>query len=161
MRLRNILVVEDSDEDFETVQDVARQRRILHPIVRAASGSECLRLLRLWREPPQLPPLPPSPPLPQLPVTQRYRDALPLLVLLDLNTPGDDGRDVLRQMRSDERLAALPVVVLSASANPRDLQFCFANGANSYHVKPVAHVMHLKVLQAIFDYWLGSAVLPD
>jgi len=161
MRLRNILVVEDSDEDFETVQDVVRQRRILHPIVRAASGSECLRLLRLWRETPQLPPLPPLPPLPQLPVTQRCRDALPLLVLLDLNTPGDDGRDVLRQMRSDERLAALPVVVLSASANPRDLQFCFANGANSYHVKPVAHVMHLKVLQAIFDYWLGSAVLPD
>ncbi len=148
MRLPYILVVEDSDEDFETVQDAARQHGMPHPIVRAATGSDCLRLLRLCCE------------SSETPGTQRSRDPLPLLVLLDLNTPGDDGRDVLRQLRSDERLAALPVVVLSASANPRDLQFCYANGANAYHVKPVAHAMHLKVLQEIFDYWLGSVVLP-
>ena len=142
MRLRHILVVEDSEEDFETVKDAARQRGMLHPIVRADSGSECLHLLRLWRD------------------GQRSRDALPLLVLLDLNTPGDDGRDVLRQVRDDDVLGTLPMIVLSASANPRDLKFCYANGANAYHVKPVAHAMHLKVLQEIFDYWLGSVVLP-
>jgi CheY-like chemotaxis protein len=142
MRLRHILVVEGSNEDFETVQDAARHREMLNPIVRASSGSECLRLLQLWRDGP------------------RHHDTLPLLVLLDLNTPGDDGRDVLRQVRSDELLGALPLVVLSASANPRDVHFCYAHGANAYHVKPVAHAMHLKVLHEIFDYWLGSAVLP-
>ncbi len=145
MRPRHILVVEDCDDDFETVHDAARHCGVRHPIVRAASGGECLRLLHQWR---------------QLPDSPRSRDTLPLLVLLDLNTPGDDGRDVLLQVRSDDALCIIPVVVLSASANPRDLQFCYANGANAYHVKPVAHAMHLKVLHEIFGYWLGSAVLP-
>ncbi len=139
MRLRHIVVVEDSDEDFDTVQDAARRGGILHPIVRARSGAECLRLLR---------------------GSQGSREAPTLLVLLDLNTPGDDGRDVLREVRSEGALGTLPVVVLSASTNARDLQFCYANGANAYHVKPVDHALHLKVLQDIFAYWLGSVVLP-
>jgi CheY-like chemotaxis protein len=142
MRLRHILVVEDCDEDFATVQDAARHSGWLHPIVRAASGGDCMRQLRLCRE------------------GQRSRDMLPQLLLLDLNMPGDDGRDVLRQVRSDGVFGPLPVVVLTGSANPRDLQFCYANGANAYHVKPVDHSLHLKVLREIFDYWLGSIVLP-
>jgi len=132
-------VVEDSDEDFDTVQDAARRGGFLHSIVRVRSGGECLRLLHGG---------------------QGSRDALTVLVLLDLNTPGDDGRDVLREVRSDQTLGTLPVVVLSASANARDLKFCYANGANAYHVKPVDHANHLKVLQDIFAYWLGSVVLP-
>jgi CheY-like chemotaxis protein len=142
MRLRPILVVEDSDEDFETVQDAARRGAMLHPIVRARSGAECLRLLRPLRDSPG------------------SRDAQTLLLLLDLNTYGDDGRDVLREVRSDSALGTMPVVVLSASANARDLQFCYAHGANAYHVKPVDHALHLKVLQEIFAYWLVSVVLP-
>ena len=136
MRLRPIVVVEDSDEDFDTILDAARRGGILHPIVRARSGTECLRLLR------------------------DGRDRTTQLVLLDLNTPSDDGRDVLREVRGDDALGALPIVVLSASANARDLQFCYASGANAYHVKPVDHALHLKVLQDIFAYWLGSVVLP-
>jgi CheY-like chemotaxis protein len=139
MRLRHIVAVEDSDEDFDTIQDAARRGRILHPIVRAYSGADCLRLLRS---------------------SKGSRDAMAILVLLDLNTPGEDGRDVLRMVRTDDALAALPVVVLSASASPRDLHFCYAHGANAYHVKPVDHTLHLKVLLDIFAYWLGSAVLP-
>jgi CheY-like chemotaxis protein len=142
MSLRSILVVEDSDEDFATVEDAAQRDGIRHPIVRARSGTECLRLLWPWS------------------ASQPSRNALPLLVLLDLNTPGDDGREVLRQVRSDDKLGTLPVVVLSASANLFDLQFCYAHGANAYHVKPVDHAMHLKVMQGIFAYWLGSVVLP-
>jgi CheY-like chemotaxis protein len=142
MRLRPIVVVEDSDEDFDTVQDAARLGGMLHPIVRARSGAECLRLLRVR------------------PGSSGSRDTLPLLLLLDLNTPGDDGRDVLREVRSHDVLGTMPMVVLSASANARDLQFCYANGANAYHVKPVDHVLHLKVLEDIFAYWLSSVVLP-
>ena len=142
MRLRPILVVEDSDEDFETVQDAARQSGMQNPVLRARSGDECLQLLQMWR------------------TGMRSSDMLPLLVLLDLNTPCSDSRDVLGEVRRDELLGSLPVVVLSASASPRDLQFCYANGANAYHVKPVIYSMHLKVIQEIFNYWLGSAVLP-
>jgi CheY-like chemotaxis protein len=139
MRLRPIVAVEDSDEDFDTIQDAARRGGVLNPILRARSGAECLRLLDR---------------------SQGRHNDLALLVLLDLNTPGDDGRDVLHVVRNDAALSALPVVVLSASANTRDLQFCYAQGANAYHVKPVDHALHLKVLHDIFTYWLGSVVLP-
>jgi CheY-like chemotaxis protein len=142
MRKQQIVVVEDSDEDFDTVEDAARLAGLLQRIVRARSGAECLRLLRGEAG------------------DAGSRETPTQLVLLDLHTPGDDGRDVLRQVRSDGALGSLPVVVLSASANVRDVQFCYANGANAYHVKPVDHRLHLKVLQSIFDYWLGSVVLP-
>lgn len=137
MSPRTVVVVEDSEEDFQTVLDAARRAGLTHPIVRASSGGDCVRLLR---------------------GTPRGRA---LLVLLDLNTHGDDGREALREIRGDDSLKALPLVVLSASANPRDLQFCYAQGANAYHVKPVDHARHLQVLQSIFTYWLGSVVLPD
>lgn len=136
MSARPVLVVEDSEEDFQTVLDAARRVGLTHPIVRAGSGGECLRLLR---------------------GTPRCRA---LLVLLDLNTHGDDGREALRMIRADDSLKALPVVVLSASANPLDLQFCYAQCANAYHLKPVDHALHLQVLQSIFAYWLGGVVLP-
>lgn len=140
MRARHILVVEDSKEDFDTVKDAAQRSGILHPIVRATSGGECLRLLRS---------------------ATGNRHALPLLLLLDLNTPGDDGRDVLRDICQEEALSTLPIVVLSASANPRDLHFCYTHRVNAYHVKPVDHVLHLQMLQQVFAYWLGGVVLPD
>lgn len=154
MRPRHVMVVEDSEEDFATVQDAARRSGMLHPIVRTRSGGECLRMLRGHHGNQGNPGSPGSQ------NSQNSRDALPLLVLLDLTTPGDDGREVLRGVRSDDALITLPVVVLSASANARDLQFCYANGANAYHVKPVEYALHLKVLQDIFGYWLGSVVLP-
>lgn len=99
---------------------------LAHPILRASSGGQGLRLLR---------------------GAARGR-ALP--VLLDLNTPGDDGREALRDIRSDDSLRTLPLVVQSASANPRDLQFCSAQGANACHVQPVDHAQHLQVLQSVF-----------
>jgi CheY-like chemotaxis protein len=139
MRLRHILVVEDSDEDYDTVQDAATRRGLPHAIVRARSGGDCLRLLR---------------------GSPGGREALPLLVLLDLNTPGDDGRDVLRTVRSDAALCSLPVVVLSASSGLHDLHFCYAHGANAYHVKPTDHASHMRALDDIFAYWLGSVALP-
>ena len=137
--LRPILVVEDSDEDFATVLDAAKRRGVPNEILRAASGDECLQLLR---------------------APARTQNEVPALILLDLNTPRDDGRDALREIKQDERLRALPLVVLSTSANPRDLAFCYASGANAYHVKPVNHLLHLQVLEQIFGYWLTSVVLP-
>lgn len=139
MPAKHILVVEDSDEDFETVLDAARGAGVRHPIVRALSGGQALQLLG---------------------GPARGRDTLPAFLLLDLNTAGDDGREALRDIRQDAGLRTLPLVVLSASANPRDLDHCYSLGANAYHVKPVNHAAHLRVLQQIFDYWLGSVQLP-
>ena len=138
-RLRPILVVEDSDEDFATVLDAAKRVGVTNEIIQATSGEACLHLLRTATE---------------------NKKTVPALILLDLNTPRDDGRDALREIKQDERLRALPLVVLSTSANPRDLAFCYASGANAYHVKPVNHLLHLQVLEQIFGYWLTSVVFP-
>ena len=134
----SIMVLEDCDEDFYTLQDAARLAELPHSIVRVITGDECLRLLRNE--------------------SVDYK-ALPKLVLLDLHTPGDDGRKALNEIRNDDRLKTLPIIVLSTSNNPIDLKFCYNNGANAYHVKPVDHVLHLQALQQIFAYWLGSVSL--
>jgi CheY-like chemotaxis protein len=138
-RLRPVLVVEDSDEDFATVLDAAKRAGVTNEIRRAVSGDECLQLLR---------------------APAQSQNEVPTLILLDLNTSRDDGRDALREIKQDERLRALPLVVLSTSANPRDLTFCYASGVNAYHVKPVNHLLHLQVLEQIFGYWLTSVVFP-
>ena len=134
-----VLVVEDSDEDFDTVLQAAREASLPQEIRRAATGGECLRLLA---------------------DCERERRTAPLLVLLDLNTPGEDGRAVLRAIRGNGQLRTMPIVVLSTSDNPRDLDFCYRNGVNAYHTKPVSFPAHLRTLRCIFDYWLGSVVLP-
>lgn len=134
-----VLVVEDNDEDFETVVEAARRAGIPNLLRRVTCGDECLRLLN---------------------ESVQHRSPLPALVLLDLNTPGDDGREALRQIKACDQLSAIPTVVLSTSSNPRDVVFCYASHVNAYHAKPVSHMAHLKILQDIFSYWLGCALLP-
>jgi CheY-like chemotaxis protein len=134
-----LLVVEDSDEDFDTVLEAARVSGLRHEIRRTTSGEECLRLLNENKQELRVNPSP---------------------ILMDLNTPRDDGREALRSIRQNENLRALPVVVLSTSSNPRDLEFCYATGANAYHTKPVSYPAHLQTLRDIFDYRLTRVTLP-
>jgi CheY-like chemotaxis protein len=84
----------------------------------------------------------------------------PGIVLLDLNLPGTDGREVLHQVKTDAHLRRIPVVVLTTSDAPQDIERCYEYGANSYIHKPVdlqgflGAVMHLK------EYWFEVAILP-
>jgi len=64
-------------------------------------------------------------------------------------------------MHKDDKLQAIPVVVLSASSNPKDVDFCYGEGARAYHIKPVNHATHRAILQTIFSYWMTSTVLPS
>ncbi len=138
-RLGYLLAVEDSEEDFDTIKDAARLSSLSNEIRRVASGEECLAYLE-----------------------ERYTSvlSLPILILLDLNTPKGDGREALLGITRNDRLQAIPLVVLSASANARDVCFCYEHGANAYHLKPVSHPAHLQILQDIFSYWLTNTVLP-
>ena len=138
--LQAILVVEDNDEDFQTVVEAARHGSIANPLCRAFSGDDGLRILH---------------------AAVQARSPLPALVLLDLNTPAGDGREALHQIKHNVLLRMIPTVILSTSANPRDVDFCYANHANAYHVKPVSHPANLKILQDIFSYWLASALRPN
>ena len=132
----SIIVLEDSDEDYDTVQEAAKQSGLTNLFHRVISGDECLSVLRNE-------------------VMLR-----PTMVLMDLSTPGTDGRDTLAAIKQDPVLRSVPVVVLTTSHNPRDLQFCYVSGASAYHVKPIRYSEHLALLLVVLSYWLTSAILP-
>ena len=145
-----ILVVEDSDDDFDTLRravGAAGVKRYLH---RAASGGDCLELL-----------------LGERAASGKRGEgnvALPLrpmLILMDLNSHGVDGREALVIIKADTRLNKIPLVVLTTSADPKDVVFCYRSGANAYHIKPVRHDHNLLLLRSLLNYWLGSATLPS
>ncbi len=131
-----ILIVEDSDDDFDTFNEAVRKSGITAVVRRATTGAECLDLLS---------------------GTSAIR---PAVVMMDLNTPGLDGRDALAAIKADPALKALPVVVFSTSANPRDLAFCYTAGANAFHVKPVRYPDHLQLVTDVLTYWLSRVILP-
>jgi CheY-like chemotaxis protein len=130
-----IIVVEDSDEDFDTVIQAVRKGGIMADVRRARSGGECLELLR------------------------SASSMRPAVVLMDLNTPGTDGREALAEMKLDDAMKLFPVVVFSTSDDPRDVAFCYAAGANAYHVKPVRYPEHLQLVIDLLTYWLERVTL--
>ena len=128
--LRPVLVVEDSDDDFETVVSAAARAKVPNLLVRAADAEGARRLLAV--------------------------DAAGsfAFMLLDYNLRGLDGLALLEQVRRDGSLAGLPVVVFTTSVNPRDRDVFFEAGASAFHVKSVQYADCLGTLQSIFGQWL-------
>lgn len=90
-----------------------------------------------------------------------YQDKLtPDLVLLDLNLPKRDGREVLQEIKSDENLRKIPIVVLTTSTAEQDIQKAYSLHVNSYICKPVDFDKFHEIIQNIEDFWLKTAVLP-
>lgn len=134
---RNILLVEDSPEDAEALIRAFRRAGIANPIVHLADGDLALAYFRDLGSAPR-----------------------PVLVLLDLNLPGTDGRDVLTRLKSAEATRDIPVLVLTSSANERDVAACYRSGANSYLQKPVAFADLLRTAEAILGYWFQTVLVP-
>jgi CheY-like chemotaxis protein len=130
------VLVEDSDEDADTFNDALRQSGIKAELRRVCSGDACMALLR------------------------QAGPRLPALIVMDLNTLGMDGREALRLIKSDLTLMAIPLVIFSTSANPRDLEFCYGAGANAYQVKPMRYLDHVRAMSDLLDYWLTRVALP-
>src|SRR5262245_15221418 len=105
-----VLLVDDDPRDMRLTELALAQAGITAGIAKALGGLEAMESLRA--DP-------------------------PAVVLLDLKMPGMDGLQVLREMRADERLRAVPVVVLTSSREDRDIDDCYASGANAFVVKPV------------------------
>ena len=85
---------------------------------------------------------------------------IPDLILLDLNLPGMNGRDVLERMRGTPALRTSPVVVLTTSRRQEDVELMYASGANTYIEKPQEFHRFVQVLRTIHHYWLDTAILP-
>lgn len=134
-----VIVVEDSDEDFDTLIEAAAAAGVAQIIHRAASGGDCLAMLRGEGD------------------VHLY--TLPALILMDLNSHGVDGREALVAIKTDPNFKEIPLVILTTSANPKDVAFCYQAGANAYHVKPVRHDHYLLLLRSLMHYWLDSVTL--
>ena len=140
-----LFVVEDSDEDFEVLQRILRRSYDFEILIRRClDGDEALDFLHREGG-----------------YTQLESCWLPSLVLLDLNLPGSDGREVLRSIKQDERLKVIPVVIFTTSSNPKDIETCYQYGANSYLIKPM-NTQQLKTsVRLFFDYWFKATQLPS
>lgn len=92
---------------------------------------------------------------------QPYRGVeLPDLVLLDLNLPKMDGREVLAAIKSDQRLRHIPVVVLTSSDSERDVSKSYELGANCYVTKRIGLAESLEAIRSIANFWLATVSLP-
>ena len=92
---------------------------------------------------------------------ERLRDGpLPDLVLLDLDLPRVSGREVLGEVRSDPRTRLLPVVIVTTSPSPDDVDFAYSHHANAYVRKPNGFLALSAVAEAIRDFWVRTATLP-
>lgn len=138
-----LLVVEDSNEDFRVLQRLMRRMAVQNPIYRCSNGDEVLDFL--YQE-------------------GNYNNPniapRPAVILLDLNLPGMDGRDILGRLKQDGSLKEIPIVVFTTSSNPKDIELCYQKGANGYLIKPMSGEELQKLVQAFVDYWLATNIPP-
>ncbi|RCJ31608.1 two-component system response regulator [Nostoc minutum NIES-26] len=141
---QTLLVIEDSDEDFEALCRVMYRQAVVNPIFRCTDGDEALDFLYH---------------------TGPYGDAQiaprPSIILLDLNLPGTDGREVLEQIKQDENFKTIPVVVFTTSSNPKDIEICYRYCVASYILKPIDIKRLVQTIQGFINYWLDIVILPD
>lgn len=138
-----ILLVEDSPEDYEATVRAFQRSGLKNTIIRCEDGDSALEYLHR---------------------RGRYADPSssprPGVILLDLNLPGTDGREVLQEVKRDEQLRHIPVIVLTTSMDERDVDACYQAGANSYIQKPVDMEGFLRAIERLNGYWFEVVVLP-
>jgi len=139
----SILVVEDSDEDYEAFLRALRKLPDAYAVERCCDGDDCLDYLD------------------HAGAYAQRKPARPRLILLDLNLPGTDGREVLERLDSDPTLRTIPVTVLTTSTNPADVQFCYRKGANSYTTKSQDWRRYEAMVRTLMDYWFTTVILPE
>lgn len=136
----HILLVEDSPSDVAMTVAALREGRIANTLDTVTDGEAAMAYVRRLAE---------------------YADKpRPDLILLDLNLPKKDGREVLADIKSDDDLMAIPVVVLTSSAAEADILRSYQLHANSYVTKPVGFDAFLEAIQGIEDFWLSIVRLP-
>lgn len=138
---RAVLLVDDSDADSEAMVRAMGKCATSPAIHRCADGEEALAFLRRLDVAEDQPPR-------------------PAVILLDLNLPGMDGRDVLEQIKADDSLKHIPVVILSTSSASSDVTFCYRSGASGYLIKPVDLAKFAASVQQFCAYWFEAVELP-
>ena len=136
-----ILLVEDNPGDVRLTREALKEGKVLNHLNVVDDGVEALAFLR--RE-------------------DKYANAVrPDLILLDLNLPKKDGREVLAEIKADVGLKKIPVVILTTSAAEQDILKTYDLHANCYITKPVDLEQFIKIVQLIEDFWFTIARLPS
>lgn len=138
---QRVVVIEDSDDDYEALTRSFEVVEFMHPVVRTTNAEDCLTLLE------QVASLPAA------------HLGLPALILLDLNLPGMTGAEFLHILKSHELLKIIPVIVYTTSNNPADVQACLALHANAYHTKQMDLIKMEEQVRSMVEYWFEHALL--
>jgi two-component system response regulator len=139
-RPAEVLLVEDNDDDVELTKIAFQRTKYTVNLHHVGNGEECLAYLRK---------------------EGKYADAqTPDLILLDLNMPRMDGKEVLEEVNRDERLRYLPIVVLTSSDANGDVLMSYKLRCSSYIVKPVDFESFSRAVKLLADYWFALVLLP-
>ena len=140
MKPVEILLVEDNPGDVRLTREALKEAKVINNLTVLKDGVEALAFLRQQGP---------------------YGGAvIPHLILLDLNLPKKDGREVLAEIKADEKLKRIPVVVLTTSQDEQDVFKSYNLHANCYVTKPVDLEQFMTVVKSIEDLWLGIVMLP-
>jgi two-component system, chemotaxis family, response regulator Rcp1 len=136
-----VLLVEDNPGDVRLTKEALKEGKLLNQLTVVGDGVEALSLLRkegIYADAPQ-----------------------PELILLDLNLPKKDGREVLAELKADPNLRRIPVVVLTTSSSEEDILKIYDLHANCYITKPVDLEQFMGVVKSIEDFWVSVVKLPS
>lgn len=135
-----ILLVEDNEGDVVLTMQALKKANVTNGINVAMDGEEAMKYLRK---------------------EGKFRNAeTPDLILLDINLPKIDGMEVLAEIKNDDNLKSIPVVMLTTSDSEKDIVRSYNNHANCYITKPVDFKKFMEVIQAIKDFWITIVKLP-
>ena len=136
----DILLVEDSPADVRLTQEALRGAKVMNNLHVVGDGVDAVAYLRRQRE---------------------FADApTPHLILLDLNLPRMDGRQVLSEIKNDPHLKHIPVVILTTSEADQDIAASYGLHANCYVIKPVGLSEFITIIRSIQSFWLSVVTLP-
>jgi CheY-like chemotaxis protein len=136
----DVLLVEDNPADVRLTREALKEAKVLNALHIVEDGMAALDFLRKQG--------------------QYASSPVPDLILLDLNLPKKDGREVLAEIKKDENLKQIPVVVLTTSRAEEDVVRSYNLHANAYVTKPVDLKQFLEVIRAIEKFWLAVVTLP-
>ena len=135
-----VLLIEDSPGDVRLTKEALKEGKILNNLHVVNDGVEAMIFLKK---------------------EEKYQSSpTPDLILLDLNMPKKDGREVLAEIKADTKLKSIPVVILTTSSAEEDILKSYDLHANCYITKPVDLDQFIKVIKSINDFWLNIVKLP-
>ena len=137
-----ILMADDDDDDYMLTEKALKESKLLNTLIRVRDGEELIDYLKGRGD------------------YAAEKTARPGVILLDLNMPRKDGREALREIKSDDQLRDIPVVVFTTSKAEEDIYRSYQLGVNSFITKPVTFENLIAVMQALGKYWFEIVELP-